>query len=235
MRARYIIAVCFSAACSTLIGIEDPEAIPVDAAVCKVSPCDLAPQCGCGSAGACDVNDTGTHVCRNAGSGTESTKCTQDTDCARGYTCAYHYGMGHCQKWCAMDSECGTRGSCIDQLSSSSGLIPGAITCSSDCDPLSPSAACPSNWSCAYYTFNSMGTSRDILECRPAGTVAAGGSCASSPAACESQLTCVNFSNGTSICEHMCSPTMNPFCSTGTCHSFSTKFIVAGVEYGSCF
>lgn len=243
MRASRAFALCFTIACANIIGIDDPQVAPQprpDAAVCASSVCDFAPQCGCSTGLACDLNSTDTgHVCRAAGSGIETTPCTSDTECAVGYTCAFRNGSGQCQKWCSMDSDCdGPRARCIDQLSSGSGsngtLIPGAFICTSACDPLSTTnSQCPSGWSCDYHIVNYMGSDQDSVECRAPGTVNAGASCASG--ICKAGLTCVAFSNGTQLCEHPCSPNMNTSCPTGTCHSFTTKFTVAGVEYGACW
>ena len=135
MRASRAFALIFTVACANILGIDDPQVAQqatLDAAACVMSPCDLAPQCGCATDYACDLNATDTgHVCRAAGSGTEMTPCTTDLACAVGYTCAVRNGSGECQKWCASDSDCdGPRGRCIDQLVTGSGsngtLIPGA-------------------------------------------------------------------------------------------------------------
>jgi hypothetical protein len=244
MRASRALVLVFTGACASLIGIDDP-AVPPDAApdtaTCTHSPCDLAPQCGCTTGMACDLTPTASgNQCRAAGTGTEATTCTTDTDCARGYTCGFRDGSGHCSKWCAMDSDCDTpRGRCADQLSQGSGggtPIPGAVICTSSCDPLSTAnSECPSGWSCDYYSLNYMGSTDDAVECRPPGTVGAGSSCAPGSGYCQAGLTCVYFTNGSDLCEHTCSPNTNTTCASGTCHSFSTPFTVNGVEYGACW
>ena len=229
MRWR-IVVLCVIAACASIIGIDDPQ-MGTPPGSCTYFPCDIVPQCGCGSGSACDVSGDG-NACRAAGSGTEPDLCTADTDCAPGYTCAIRGSLSHCERYCTSGSDCESpRGMCLTSLATGSST---PVLCTSSCDPLSTANTdCPSGWSCDYYRIGSGGSGSDFVDCRAPGTVGAGSSCAGS-AVCAAGLTCVQFSNGSDICEHPCSPNTNTSCPTGSCHGFSTPFVVAGTEYGAC-
>jgi hypothetical protein len=111
-------------------------AVPIDANGCATQPCSLAPQCGCTAPLTCDIDFTdlmGT-ACRAVNvPGTETSTCTTFSECAAGYVCA----GGHCLKYCANDASCPQpRGLCAIQITDGMGAaIPGAVTCSSNCDP----------------------------------------------------------------------------------------------------
>ena len=49
--------------------------------------------------------------------------------------------------------------------------IPGAVTCSSNCDPSTSSAStyCPANWKCGLFSATYQGTAHDITDCEIAG------------------------------------------------------------------
>jgi hypothetical protein len=226
MRWRVII-LCVIAACASIIGIDDPQ-VGTPTGNCTTFPCDIVPQCGCGTGSACDTSSTG-NACRSAGSGTEATLCTADTDCAAGYTCSSRGGMSYCERYCTSGSNCESpRGKCLTDLATAT----TPVVCTSGCDPLSTTNTdCPSGWSCDIYRLGS-GSGSDVVDCRPPGTASAGQSCAS--AICGLGLTCVVFSNGSQTCEPICSPNTNTSCPSGSCHGFSTPFVVAGTEYGPC-
>src|SRR5579862_4264765 len=64
---------------------DGPNVNPPDANSCGKQPCSLAPQCGCSSGSACDLDPnnlaTGGTVCTTAGNGGEANTCTTDGDC----------------------------------------------------------------------------------------------------------------------------------------------------------
>ncbi len=212
----------------------------IDADTCPTLPCSLAPQCGCsGSTPACDLGSGSATACRAAGTGMETTTCTMDTTCAVGYVCVGDGTNNSCEKYCSTGADCtAPRGQCVDQLvDSSNKAIPGAVVCSSNCDPtLVTNSTCPSGWTCDLFTSTYNSTSYNIVDCRKAGTASQGQAC-STTVACAAGYTCVN--NGTStVCARLCEPGVSTNCPTNTtCGSFSTPFKVpntTGTEYGAC-
>jgi hypothetical protein len=212
----------------------------IDADLCPTLPCSLAPQCGCtGATPACDLGSGNTTACRAAGTGTETTTCQADTTCSTGYVCVGDGTNNSCEKYCASGADCtGPRGQCVDQLVDSSSMpIPGAVVCSSNCDPSQvTNATCPSGWTCDLFTSTYMTTTYNIVDCRKAGTATQGQTC-STTVACAAGYTCVN--TGTSmVCAKICTPPSNTGCpGVTTCGSFQTPFKVpntTGTEYGAC-
>src|SRR5687767_2270548 len=82
---------------------------------CSQQPCSLVPQCGCAAGEACDLDPdnlgTGGTLCRGAGSGTTSTICTSDENCAAGYGCVGFGGGSTCTEFCDDDTDCAGGGS----------------------------------------------------------------------------------------------------------------------------
>lgn len=135
-----------------------PDAMPPDANTCPTSPCDLVEQCGCSTTQACDIDFTdldGT-ACRGITvAGDENDTCTSVSQCDAGYVCLGGSGTSSCTRYCDDDADCGTpRGQCVLQIvDDMQQPIPGAVACSSNCDPANTTnAACPSGWSCDLYT-----------------------------------------------------------------------------------
>jgi len=154
--------------------------------------------------------------------------------CAAGYTCVGGNPYS-CEKYCTATSQCiAPRGQCVIQLTDGTNPIPGAVVCSSNCDPsAATNALCPTNWSCDLFTSMYNATNYNIVDCRPNGTAGVNAAC-STTVACAAGLTCVN--NGTSnVCMTICNKTANTGCSGGkTCTGFATAFTVGGTEYGVC-
>lgn len=233
--------------------VDSPPVTPdgaTDALVCAKSPCSMVPQCGCGANQACDLDTsmlaTGATACRSAGIGTEETTCTQAATCTAGYGCI----GGHCRKWCENDNTCtgGSGAICIIQVvfGAPPQNVPGAITCSTDCDPTSATpAGCPTGWGCNVYYSNPDGTvgnadDRNFTDCDPAGAGGAGATCTTNKD-CQASMDCISFTDGTKSCHPTClCPSGNCAAGTcaggtGSCHAFTPKATVGTREYGVCF
>ena len=214
----------------------------IDAQVCSTTPCDIQTQCGCDQSMACDVDfsDLMGTACRpKTDTGVEGTNCGgtfgSPQKCAKKYICIGSGDARSCNRYCATSADClSPRGQCVIQITANGMAIPGATTCSSNCDPATTTnPLCPSGWSCDLFTSTFMGTQHKIADCRAAGTAAQGATC-SATVACAAGLTCVTVS-GAMRCAKICKPPSNTGCPTGTtCGSFSTPFTIAGTEYGAC-
>jgi hypothetical protein len=220
----------------------DIDAPGIDAQVCSTSPCDIQTQCGCDSTMACDVDfsDLMGTACRGkVDTGVEGTSCGgalgSPQQCARKYICIGSGSNRSCERYCATNADCvQPRGQCVIQVTGNGQPIPGAVTCSSNCDPSSATnALCPTNWTCDLFTATFQSATHNIVDCRVAGPVALNGTC-SATMGCAAGLTCIT--QGAAMkCAKICKPPANTGCpGVTTCSSFSTPFTVAGTEYGVC-
>jgi hypothetical protein len=228
-----------------------PDAKPPDAMVdannCSVQPCTLAPQCGCPSNQSCDINPTTLmgNVCRAVNApGHETNTCGSFSECDVGYVCIGDGTNDNCHKYCTGNSDCaGPRGQCVIQLTDNSTPpkpIPGAVTCSSNCDPSTTSAStyCPASWKCGLFQATYNSTTYDITDCEIAGTGAQGTNCTvagkGDDTKCAQNYTCATL-NGTSF---QCGKVVKYL--TGTCpggttlYAFNPALTVGGTEYGVC-
>jgi hypothetical protein len=218
----------------------DAPANTTDADTCSTLPCSLAPQCGCsGAMPACDLGSGSATACRAAGSGMESTSCSSATTCAVGYVCVGDGTNNSCEEYCTGNAGCTPpRGQCVTNLVDSSNQpIPGAVVCSSNCDPTQvTNALCPSGWTCDLFTSTYKGTMYNVVDCRKAGTATQGQAC-STTVACAAGYTCVTVGT-TNECAKLCAPPSSTGCpGITTCGSFTTPFKVpstTGTEYGAC-
>jgi hypothetical protein len=219
-----------------------------DANTCAMQPCSLTPQCGCGSGMACYLDGTSTStttvtVCNAAGAGTETSTCTGSSGCAPGYDC---FG-GRCLRWCATDTDCpGAGGLCIVHIiDGNQNNIPGAITCTTDCDPTSSApTACPATWACHIYQDTT--TMALLTDCDPA-PASGGGKGAlcdtNGNRDCAPGLDCIALTQGgttTNECLQSCvCPGGNCAAGTctlgGSCNGFQTPAVIGGTTYGTCF
>jgi hypothetical protein len=220
-----------------------PDANPaggIDASTgtCPTSPCDLVEQCGCAAPQVCDLaNDpiADGNACRDVLTpGTEGDLCGGVTDCAGGYVCIGPVGQRSCRKWCNDSTDCGQpRGKCLIQITAGGEDIPGAITCSSNCDPTSTAPTeCPSTWGCYIYLVdpdpNVSGDEETIADCEPSGASIAGGTCADY-GDCEEGHLCLG-----TTCRRMCDRAA-PNCPGGqVCNQFNPPALMGGIEYGFC-
>ena len=206
-------------------------ATPFDPAREARTTCDLATQIGCGPGETCDLN--GVEIeCRVAGTGMETDECEFINECAAGYSCIATFSLGRssCLKWCDSDDDCqGPGGVCDLPINASGIVIPGAVTCTPNCDPLS-NEGCPAGWGCKVY-LHSDGTRSETL-CTPAGAGLELAPCANE-AECAPGFSCVN-DPGT--CGQNCLFGTSPDgCPGGTtCVGYTTPHVIGGVEYGVC-
>jgi hypothetical protein len=223
-----------------------PDSVPVGGDIdagggmCPTDPCDLVQQCGCTSPQVCDLSLSmlGSTTCRGVTTpGMEGSACTALEDCAGGYVCV----SGSCSKYCAIDVDCGDiRRKCIVTLESGGTPIPGAVTCTSACNPANAAEGgfCPAGFSCHLSFLDPdmdpmSGDETAFATCGAAGAVAQGGACTANTDCAQNHL-CVN--TGTTTCVRMC--TVSPAggeCPIGTtCGGLIPTMLIGGIEYGAC-
>jgi hypothetical protein len=199
---------------------------------CATQPCDVLTQCGCASLESCDFSDADTE-CRGTSGGKEGTSCGAATACASRYTCAFFGNRGNCMRYCASDADCiAPRGACAIQLVDSADKpIPGALLCTSNCDPTSVSdPLCPAGWGCTLT--NASG--RTVVDCLLAGAGTQGQACTDT-ASCAPGYTCAGPTAGPLFCRRTCAPPANTGCpAPTTCAAFTPPFVVGGTQYGIC-
>lgn len=212
----------------------------VDATVCATQPCDIQTQCGCSATQACDIDtsDLMGNACRDfLASGVEGQTCGGPAACAQKYVCLGSGSNRSCERYCASDTDClGPRGQCVIQITGNGQPFPGAVTCSSNCDPSTTSnPLCPATWTCDLFTATFNATAHQIADCRKAGAATQGQTCNDTGTACVAGLSCITLSGGTRQCAKICKPPSNTGCPGGTtCQSFAPAFSVGGTEYGAC-
>jgi hypothetical protein len=222
----------------------------VDANGCSVQPCTLDPQCGCPTNQSCDIDPTDLmgNVCRAINvAGTETDTCTSFSECDKGYVCIGDGTDNSCKRYCTTDAECGTpRGQCVIQIvDGSSNAIPGAVVCSSNCDPAGNAGAyCPSGYKCGIFSATFPypgGTSHDIADCTPAGAGGQGTTCTGTgqgdDTLCGPKTLCTTFDGSTFACNTICNRSAGgtECAALGlTCYGFTTPLTIGGTEYGVC-
>lgn len=190
--------------------------------------CTMVPQCGCASGQSCDVTKTdGTTSCVAAGTRGRLEGCDDIGQCEKGLSCI----GGLCNPQCSSNADCPTGTTC-DQVmyrptgATTSEPVPGFKVCLvSECDVLSPSAACGSA-NCALFDDGSS-------VCVKGGTGTSPGGCtASDPFLCAPGYVCTNDTD----CFKWCRVGFSSDCSgtLGTCTGFTTPIYVGGIEYGVC-
>jgi hypothetical protein len=194
--------------------------------------CDLAAQSCCGDGATCDLVD-GALVCRSTiGGGMETTECTTSDDCAAGYSCigVLLLGRSECLPWCDSHDDCvGPGGACDLAISAGGTVVPGAVTCTPNCNP-DTSEGCPAGWGCHVYQRNDDSGSETL--CAPAGSGTQGATC-SKEDECAPGFTCVT---SLSQCLQNCqfAPDGGE-CPAGlACGSYTNHPVVGGVEWGQC-
>ena len=219
-----------------------------DANNCAKQPCSLTPQCGCAAGMACDLdgNDlaNGATTCRMSGAGQETTTCTAVEDCDAGYGCI----GGRCRRWCATDTDCpGAGGQCLVGVvfGANQTPVPGAITCTTDCDPTSSApTACPATWGCHIYQNSTTMTYLTDCDAAPATGGGKGALCdTNGNGDCAPGLDCIALTQGgttTNECLQSCvCPGGNCAAGTctlgGSCNGFSPAVVIGGTTYGTCF
>ena len=208
---------------------------------CPKSPCHLVDQCGCTAPLVCDLNSSsaatlaaGDTQCRAVNSpGTEAATCAGGpSTCAGGFMCI----GGQCRRYCdpANDICPGTGGRCVVNITYEGANIPGAVTCTKDCDPTSTApAGCPAGYAC--HVYGVTGETFSITDCEtetPAG--GEGVTCVGSPD-CKAGYDCINI-GGNPVCKQNCvlSGGSGPACATGTCTGFTEPAVIGALTYGFC-
>ena len=229
-----------------MVDASPPDSAP-DANGCTTQPCTLWPQCGCPTGQSCDINPStlSGNVCRAVNSpGRVTNTCGSFSECDVGYVCIGDGTNDNCHQYCVSNSDCpGPRGQCVIQLTDNSTPpkpIPGAVTCSSNCDPSTASAStyCPSGWKCGLFTATYNSTNYDITDCEIAGTGTQGTSCtvagAGDDTKCAQNYTCATL-NGTSFNCGKVVKYLTGSCPGGTTlYAFNPALTIGGTEYGVC-
>jgi len=222
----------------------------VDANGCAVQPCTLAPQCGCPSNQSCDIDPTDLmgNVCRAINvPGTETSTCTSFSECDKGYVCIGNGTNNSCKKYCTSNADCGSpRGQCVIQIvDGNNAAIPGAVVCSSNCDPAAAAGAyCPSGWKCGIFSATYPypgGTTYNISDCTVAGAGTQGTVCTGTgngdDSLCGPKTLCTTFDSTNYACNTICNRTTGgtECAALGlTCYGFTTPLTIGGTEYGVC-
>ncbi len=223
---------------STLVGGD------IDASTCASSPCDLVDQCGCAAPNVCDLdvsNLPNTH-CRPVNSpGMDESTCASFNDCAGGFVCVSAADEASCRRYCRTNADCDApRGACVITLVDGSTEIPGAVVCSSNCDPINPAAGgCPATWGCYPGVIDpdgvpGNGDETTIGDCAPAGAGTQGATCAAN-SDCAQGFLCIN-TGVTTECLRMCNTAVGD-CSGSpgtTCGGTDPVITLGGVTYGIC-
>lgn len=209
---------------------------PIDANTCPTQPCDLHAQCGCTPPLTCDLDFTdlvGTS-CRAVNvPGTETSTCNSFSECAAGYVCVGN----RCRRYCDMDNDCQQpRGACAIQLTQGTPPmnIPGATTCSSNCEPITnPAGFCPTGMKCGFFEGTNM---RDIVDCTTAGAGQHGAAC-TMDSQCAAGMYCTTY-NSLQRCRRICNRTTGGnecAAQAGTsCVGFTMPLTIGATEYGVC-
>ncbi|MCC6995163.1 MAG: hypothetical protein IT370_11195 [Deltaproteobacteria bacterium] len=214
------------------------DALPSDANGCSMQPCSLVPQCGCAAPLTCDIDFTGLMgtACRPVDvPGTETSNCSSASECAAGFVCT----GGRCQRYCATNADCPQpRALCALQIADQNGSpIPGAVTCSANCDPTNSGAGgCPSGQKCAFFTVAHGGANLDIVNCALPGAGPVGASCIDD-SNCSANTRCSTY-NSQKRCRKVCNRTTGGSeCATvagTTCVVAGAPLVIGGTEYGVC-
>ncbi len=231
-----------------------PNNAPDASSTCPKTPCHLVDQCGCTPPAVCDLDSTsgtalaaGDTRCRAVLSpGRELASCATNDECAGGYMCIGQ-PTSQCRKWCdpANDLCGGPGGKCIIQITYNGADIPGAITCSKDCDPTAATpSGCPATFGC-HVSLTDPDSSLPTVsgdevlytDCAPQATLGGdGASCATNGHAdCKAGYDCVNIGT-TPVCKQNCivSGGTGPACAVGTCGGFNPPATVGTITYGIC-
>ncbi len=231
--------------------IDAPDISAPDADLtCPTQPCDLLDQCGCGANQACDLDgnnlETGGTICRAVtASGDELDTCASGSECAAGFVCIGN--PGRCRRYCDDNGDCpGDGGLCVINLSYNGNPIPGAVTCSTHCDPIANNNnGCPATWGCHLYSYDPDGVPGNgdemyLSDCDapPANGGGVGSSCSGS-GDCLPGNDCVTI-NGSSSCRPTClCPGGN--CGSGSCpggsgscYGYDPAIVIGGLTYGVC-
>jgi hypothetical protein len=214
----------------------------VDAGLPLCEGCALVGDACCGVARSCDVNEAATDTsCRAVVTqGMDTSTCTVDTDCAKGYTCVSGGTASSCVEYCTGDAQCaGTGGICAGSVP-----VPGgtAKTCSQDCDPFS-ATGCPSMWACRLRLTPAGDPENPVKTYSACTTAGAGGHNATCTTSndCRAGFACTTINAGSRACRKYCDYDNDDPCTGITplvqgCTGFEGDgLVLGGKEYGVCY
>lgn len=207
--------------------VTDADAL-VDATAPCLEPCGLVAQCGCSAGQACQYNGAAGVHCAAAGALPAGTYCRSETECASGLSCIWIYGTtnGVCVAFCDDDGDCGDPAArCI-----AIPMVDQAGVCSFPCDPLD-GTTCPSDVQACDIVLRTTfdGTpATPVTVCRTAGSVPAGGACATS-AECVGEAGC-----RAGICRFFCDVAAPTCPAPTTCTARTPPWRIGDVDYGLC-
>jgi hypothetical protein len=228
--------------------IDAEVVLPIDGNNCATQPCGIAPQCGCPTNTACDVDfsDLVGTACRQIISpGHETNDCNLGNGrCDADFVCLGGAGSRACKKYCASNADCvAPRGQCVIDITANNMPIAGIPpVCSSNCDPTNVGlGGCPTGWKCNIFVATHLGTDFNITDCAPPPTTAGtqGANCKvgadGDDNLCAANFLCTTVNGGTNFnCRRTCN-NVGAACATGgTCIGFNPAFTVAGTQYGVC-
>jgi hypothetical protein len=189
------------------------------------------------------------NLCRAVNApGRVTNTCGSFSECDVGYVCIGDGTNDNCHAYCAQNSDCpGPRGQCVIQLTDNSTppkAIPGAVVCSSNCDPSIASAStyCPANWKCGLYSATyptGSTTTYDITDCEAVATAGTqGASCQNGTAAddtkCAQNYTCATLDGTTFKCGKVIKYPSGACPAGSTSYAFNPALTIGGTQYGVC-
>lgn len=211
---------------------KDSGTPPVDSGGnCVTSPpsnvCGVYPQCGCGAAQTCEVDQTaldGSSSCIGAGTKTLGQACTQTSgQCAPGLTCIW----GQCHAYCGSDgAKCNVANTnyCVNLTDNNSNPIPNLLVCHNDCELADPNSCGGGGEGCLYFD-------TDKVDCYPVGTTTA--NCNATTSFCPAGQLCLTDQTNY-FCLPYCRIGGNDCVSPAVCNALATPPTVNGQQYGYC-
>jgi len=201
-------------------GVYTPSA---RSSLCATAPCDPQSDTACTSADAGDASDAAPEACHmvvegqqtasmclNAGTGTDGTSCTVNTQCAAGFECVANNGdggtVGTCRHYCCEDSPCTAMTDesityfcdIATEVQPSSEKVPVCFVVS-PCMPLGQGTQCYYGQVC---TIVEIDNSKSLVAtCDTEGTGALGDSCETEQ--CMSGMACIG-ATGQRTCQQLC-------------------------------
>jgi hypothetical protein len=197
--------------------------------------CDPVKQTGCNAGQKCGIGNNGPE-CASNGTVATAMQCGTGTsdDCVAGNLCLQEDATHLlCRQFCNMDSDCkqpaaagnsNNVGRCIITITGIS-----YMACTTPCDPVLPTAGCPTGLSCIHAHTMSM---VELTNCEIVGMKTDTQAC-STINDCAPGYTCVAINGMPASCRKVCAKADNTEC-TGigagyTCHKNGSDF------WGACF
>ena len=198
--------------------------------------CDTNPQCGCSGGLNCSVvnNTTGVTGCVATGSTGPWSNCTGNGagQCGIGYTCV----DGVCALYCNTVADCPGAYHACGQVTSAGTPIPGFLSCSQLCDPVTPTLDNATFDPCGPNVFcypSTDGISFCAGPTTPTGTQ--GADCTTSDTNCAAGYICLQDSAVSYSCYKYCHTGSNADCTGGRiCYAFATAEYAANKQIGYC-